>query len=55
MDEHSQMLECECSEADRLSFVCLSCGEVYLWDPSWFVIAGAVLLFSWNLYAWVNL
>jgi hypothetical protein len=49
------MLSCKCTEADRLSFVCVKCGSVYLWDPSWFFIAGFVVLFAWNLWAWVTL
>ncbi len=54
-NEHSAMLACKCLEADRLSFVCVKCGEVYLWDPSWFIIAGAAALFSWNLWSWVTM
>ena len=53
--EHEAMLSCKCTEEDRLSFVCIRCGEVYLFDPSWVIIVGAVALFSWNLWSWVTM
>lgn len=53
--EHRAMRLCKCTDADRLSFVCLRCGSVKLWDPAWLIIVGAVALFSWNLWTWVTL
>lgn len=53
--EHRAMLSCRCTEADRMSFVCVKCGAVHLWDPSWFFIGGFVALFAWNVWSWVTL
>lgn len=53
--EHHAMLDCKCSDADRMSFVCLKCGAVHLWDPSLLVIAVFVVLFAWNLHAWMTM
>lgn len=55
MNEHEAMTSCECREADRLSFVCVACGRVWLFDPAWFFIGAAVLLMAWNLWAWMTL
>lgn len=51
--EHDQMINCQCSEADQLGFLCLACGKTRLPDPSWIVIGLAVVMFGANLVYWI--
>ncbi len=53
--EHASMLTCRHTEADQLGPICLCCGRADLPDPSYIVIALAVILFGAHVVYWINL
>lgn len=54
-DEHAAMLTCSCSDADRLTVICLSCGRVHMFDPAYIVVVAGFALMAWNLWGWIAL
>ena len=52
MEEHAAMLTCSCSEADRLTVVCLACGRIHAPCPSWSVLLIAICYIAAQLVRW---
>lgn len=53
--DHEAMLTCSCSEADRLTVLCLYCGRVHMPDPTYAVLILTAMYASVHLIAWAVL
>ena len=53
MTEHEAMIACQCSEADRLTAICLACGRIHLPCPSLVVLAAATVYGAAQAIRWV--